>query len=275
VRFYPRLDRDMLRFVIVEAAGSILRDLGESFARRVQRRLAGKGIEIRTETTLREVRRDAVVLSSGETIPAETVVWTAGVFAHPLVAQLPGEKDERGRVVTSPEMQVPGLSGVWALGDSAAVPDAKAGGETAPATAQHALRQARQLARNIAASVTGGRLECFSHGNLGMLATLGKHDGAGRLLGFPVSGVLAWWLVRTYHLLQLPTVARKARVVLDWTVGVLFARDIAQLGSLGTVRMGAGTNSVAAGAEAAAAAAVAETSARAPTSAEASGSQAR
>jgi NADH dehydrogenase len=236
VAFYPSLNRSDLRIVVLEAAGSILRDLGEDFAGRVQRHLSEKGIEIRTGTTLQEVRDDAAVLSTGEEIPTRTVVWTAGVAANPLTARIPGETDGRGRLVTTPELRVRGVEGVWALGDSAAVPDAKAGGAAAPQTAQHALRQARTLARNLAAALDGGTPRAFAHGNLGMLAGLGTRDGAGRLLGIPVRGFLAWWLVRTYHLLQLPTLARKVRVVIDWTIALFFPRDIAQLGSLGSVR---------------------------------------
>jgi len=236
LRFYPNLRSETPRFMIVEAGQSILRDLGDAFAGRVQRRLIEKGIEVRAGTTLREVGPDQVVLSTGETVPTETVVWTAGVVANPLVAGIPGEKDARGRIMTAPDMRVPGIDGVWALGDSAAVPDDKAAGEAAPATAQHALRQARTLAFNVAASLQGRTTRRFAHGNLGMLAGLGNYDGAGRLLGVPVSGFLAWWLVRTYHLLQLPTLARKARVVIDWTIALFFPRDIAQLGSLGRVR---------------------------------------
>ena len=235
LRFYPNLTPAMLRFVIVEAAPMILRDLGDDFALGIQRRLMKKGIEIRATTTLKEVRADCVLLASGEPIPSATVVWTAGVVANPLAARIPGEHDPKGRIVTLPTMQVPGLDGVWALGDSAAVPDAKAGGQAAPATAQHVLRQARLLAKNLGAVLEGGTPQPFAHGNLGMLAGLGKHDGAGRMLGVPVSGFLAWWIVRTYHLLQLPTLSRKVRVVIDWTIALFFPRDIAQLGSLGSI----------------------------------------
>ena len=232
LRYYPNLSRAMLRFVLLEAAPTILRDLGDDFAGRVQRGLIEKGIEIRTGTTLKEVRADTCILSSGEPIPTETVVWTAGVAAHPLVQQLPGEHDGRGRIVTRPDMSLAAADGVWALGDSAAVPDAKAGGDMAPQTAQHALRQSRTLAHNIAATLDQRPTRPFAHGNLGMLAGLGHHDGAGRVLGIPLRGFFAWWVVRTYHLLQLPTLSRKVRVLLDWNVALFFRRDIAALGSL-------------------------------------------
>jgi NADH dehydrogenase len=238
LRFYPTLRPGDLRFVVLEAGPTVLRDLGEAFAGRVQRRLMAKGIEIRTGTTLQAVGPDAVVLAGGEVVSTRLVVWTAGVFAHPLTAAVPGERDPRGRLVTTPELQVRGVPGVWALGDCAAVPDTATDGRPAPPTAQHALRQARTLAANIAAALRAAPLRPFAHGNLGMLAGLGHHDGAGRILGLPVSGFLAWWLVRTYHLLQLPTIARKVRVVLDWTVALFFPRDIAQLGSLGRTRPG-------------------------------------
>ncbi|HEY2805119.1 MAG TPA: NAD(P)/FAD-dependent oxidoreductase [Gemmatimonadales bacterium] len=231
LRYYPRLEPAMVRVVLLEAAPMILRDLGDDFATQVQQGLIEKGIEIRVATTLKEVREGVVILASGEPIPTETVVWTAGVVAHPLARKL-GAVDNKGRVITTPAMRIAGHDEIWALGDSAAVPDAKTGGESAPPTAQHVLRQARTLSRNITAALEGGHLRPFSHGNLGMLAGLGEHDGAGRLLGIPVRGFFAWWIVRTYHLLQLPTMSRKIRVVLDWTIALFFRRDIAQLGSL-------------------------------------------
>jgi NADH dehydrogenase len=241
LRYYPSIHPGELRVMVLDAGETVLRELGGDFPARVQRHLREKGIEIRTETTLKEVRREGVVLSSGEMVPAGTVVWTAGVVAHPLTAQVPGERDGRGRLVTAGDMRVRGAEGIWALGDSASVPDAKTGGQPAPPTAQHALRQARTLARNIASALRGGPTRAFRHGNLGMLAGLGRHDAAGRLLGVPISGFFAWWIVRTYHLLQLPTLARKVRVVLDWSVALFFPRDIAQLGSLGSVKQGEGS----------------------------------
>jgi NADH:quinone reductase (non-electrogenic) len=238
VRNYSRLRREEIRVVLIEALPTILRDLGEDFATRVQRHLVAKGIEIRTGTTLKEVHDDHIVLANGETIPTRLLVWTAGVTGHPLLGQVQAAKDQRGRLVTTPEMRVTGFDNVWALGDCAAVPDAKAGNEPAPQTAQHGLRQARTLVYNVAAAIEGGTPRAFAHGNLGMLASLGTRDGAGRVLGVPLSGFLAWWVVRTYHLLQLPTMARKVRVVIDWTIQLFFPRDIAQLGSLGRIHRG-------------------------------------
>jgi NADH dehydrogenase len=126
---------------------------------------------------------------------------------------------------------VQGVEGAWAAGDDAAVPDLVTGA-TAPPTAQHALREARRLGGNVAASLTGGELVPFRHRNLGQLASLGRFKGAAKVLGVRVTGFPAWWLHRSYHLVMMPTLGRKSRIVADWTVGLLFPRDIAQLGSL-------------------------------------------
>jgi NADH dehydrogenase len=236
LRFYPRLRKEEMKWMVVEAAQTILSDFGSEIAAYAMRRLAGKGIEVRLMTTLKEARHDAVVLSTGEVVSTRTLVWTAGVTAHPLAAEIPAAKDRHGRLVTTPSLEVPGLPGVWALGDIAAVPDEKSGGQPAPPTAQHALQQARLLGRNVVAALAGRPRTAFAFGTRGMLVTLGDRDGAGRLLGLPVRGLLAWWMTRTYHLFQLPTLARKARVAFDWTIALCFPRDIAQLGSLAHIR---------------------------------------
>ncbi len=234
LRFYPGLRAGELRWIVIEAANAILPEIGPELSAYALARLRDKGMDIRLQTRIAEARDGAVVLSSGEVLGTRTLVWTAGVAANPLVAALHCEHDKRGRIVTSPTMQVPALDGVWSLGDCAAVPDARDEGRPAPPTAQHAMRQARRLAKNLAAKLTGRALQPFAYGSLGMLAGLGLYDGIGRLFGrIKIRGFIAWWAVRTYHLAMLPTIARKLRVVLDWTVALLFPRDIASLGSLG------------------------------------------
>ncbi len=177
LRFYPRLRKEDMKWMVVEAAQTILSDFGSEIAAYAMHRLTRKGMEIRLSTTLREARRGAVVLSTGEVVPTRTLVWTAGVVAHPLAAQIPAAKDRIGRLVTTPGLEVPGLPGVWALGDIAAVPDARSGGRPAPPTAQHALRQARLLARNLVAALEGRPRTAFAFGTRGMLVTLGDRDG--------------------------------------------------------------------------------------------------
>jgi NADH dehydrogenase len=178
-------------------------------------------------TTLEEVEPHAARLSDGTQLLTSTVVWTAGVKAHPLLGELGLPLDERGRVQVDETLRVEGLEHVWALGDGAAVPNAATPGRVDPPTSQHALRQARRLAKNIA-----GEARPYRYRTLGEVATLGRYKGIANVMGFPLKGFLGWWVTRTYHLYQLPLLSRKLRVVTDWTVALLFRRDIAELGTL-------------------------------------------
>jgi NADH dehydrogenase len=170
-------------------------------------------------------------LSNGETFRADTLVWTAGVEPERVADRSGFPVDRRGRVIVDEFLRVQGVPDAWAAGDNAAVPDLVTGA-TAPPTAQHALREARRLGRNVAAWASGAPLEPFRHRNLGQLASLGRFRGAATVLGVRVTGLPAWWLHRSYHILMMPTLGRKSRIIADWTVGLLFPRDIAQLGSL-------------------------------------------
>ena len=168
------------------------------------------------------------VLADGTRIPARTLVWTAGVRANPLLAQLGLPLDERGRVVVDDTLRVEGSDDVWALGDCAAVQNRKTPGITDPPTCQHALRQSRRLAKNL----TGER-KPYGYRMLGQVATLGRFKGIAELPGLHLWGFPGWFVTRTYHLYQLPLLTRKLRVVVDWTVALFFRRDIVELSMLG------------------------------------------
>jgi NADH:ubiquinone reductase (H+-translocating) len=159
-------------------------------------------------------------------------VWTAGVRPSPLPSESGLPVDERGRVRVDRALRVEGLQGIWAAGDVAAVPDADDPSGRSPPTAQHALRQAKRLAANIAAEFDGRPAEPFRYRNKGMLCSLGHFQGVANPLGIRIRGFPAWFLHRSYHLLYMPTFARKVRIALDWTVALLFPRDLAQLGSV-------------------------------------------
>jgi NADH:ubiquinone reductase (H+-translocating) len=178
------------------------------------------------------VDAEAVRLSTGETLPAATLVWAAGVRASPLAEESGLPVDDRGRVRVDGMLRVEGLTDAWAAGDAAAVPDENAPGGVSPPTAQHALRQAKRLAANVAASLSGGDLRPFRYRNKGMLCSLGHYKGVADPFGIPVKGFPAWFLHRSYHLLYMPTLGRKVRIALDWSVALVFPRDLAQLGSL-------------------------------------------
>ena len=168
------------------------------------------------------------MLADGTRVPARTLVWTAGVRASPLLAQLELPLDERGRVVVDETLRVAGTEDVWALGDCAAVKNCRTPGTVDPPTCQHALRQARRLAKNL----TGDR-EPYGYRMLGQVATLGRFKGIAELPGLHLWGFPGWFVTRTYHLYQLPLFTRKLRVVVDWTVALFFRRDIVELSMLG------------------------------------------
>jgi NADH:quinone reductase (non-electrogenic) len=231
MRYYPQIRREDMRWVLIEAAGTILPEIGPDLAAYVRRHLEERGIRVLLETRLESAEGGVMKLSSGETFAADTLVWTAGVRPEPVAQRSGFPLDERGRIVVDEYLRVRGVEGAWAAGDNAAIPDLVTGA-TAPPTAQHALREARRLGRNIAATLSGGRLEPFRHRNLGQLASLGRYKGAAKVLGVRITGFPAWWLHRSYHILMMPTLSRKSRIVADWTVGLLFPRDIVQLGSL-------------------------------------------
>jgi NADH dehydrogenase len=236
LRFYPRLRARAQRWLLVDAAPAILPEIRTRLGEYAARQLTRQGIEIRTGTTLAAVEDGCVVLSDGERVETHTVVWTAGVRANPLLGKLGLPLDERGRVRADAHLRIEGLETAWALGDCARVPNQATPAQADPPTSQHALRQARRLARNLAAVREGRPLAPYRYRMLGQVATLGRHKGIADALGIRLSGFPGWFLTRTYHLYQLPLASRKLRVVTDWTTSLLFRRDIAELGTLGHPR---------------------------------------
>jgi len=227
LRYYPGLGEAPQRWVLVDAAPKILPEIPTRLGEYAAKQLTKRGVEIHVETTLDSVDSNVAQLSNGERIPAHTVVWTAGVQAHPVLAQLGLPLDDRGRVRTDETLRVEGHEHVWALGDCARVPN-QASPDPDPPTSQHALRQARRLAKNLR-----GDPKPYRYRMLGQVATLGRYKGIADVLGLRLTGFPGWFVTRTYHLYQLPLFSRKLRVVVDWTTSLFFRRDIAELGMLG------------------------------------------
>jgi NADH:ubiquinone reductase (H+-translocating) len=223
---FSHLSEDMLRVVLVHGGAVILPELGEKLGRYAQEKLGERGVEIRVNTKVKALSGQGVELSDGTVIESHTVVWTAGNSPNPLIQALPCQK-ERGRLVVDEFMQVPGWPGVWALGDCAAVPD-RSTGKPYPLTAQHAFRQAKVLAHNIAAEIRGGPKKPFVFSTIGQLAAIGMRTGVANILGIQFSGFIAWWMWRTIYLTKLPRFEKKVRVALDWTLDLLFSKDIVQ-----------------------------------------------
>jgi len=230
---YPRLQREDLSVVLVHSRDRILPELSESLARYAQERMEARGVIFRLNTRLVDAGPGVVTLSDGE-IQAETLVWTAGTAPNPLVQALPLDKDKRRALIVDRTLAVPSRPGLWALGDCAAVIDARTE-KPCPPTAQFALREAQVLARNIRAHVEGRSLRKFHFDSLGALCVVG-HQTACAELSVPFarnksvrfSGLLAWAMWRGIYLSKLPGLERKIRVAMDWVVELFFPRDIVQ-----------------------------------------------
>lgn len=241
-KMFDGIRREDMRFVLVEGAGRILPEVGEELGGYAIEQLRARGIEIHLNTFLESCVDGHIKLSTGEEFEADTVVWTAGVKANPVLARSDLPLDERGRVRTLPTLQVAGDDGVvpgaWAAGDCAAVPDltSEEPGATTGPTAQHAVRQAKHLAKNLVRELRGQPLEEYRHKNLGTVASLGLGKGVANIGGLKLRGPAAWFMHRTYHMWAMPTLNRKVRIVLDWTTALFFRRELVALGSLQSPR---------------------------------------
>jgi NADH dehydrogenase len=232
---YPRCRVTGMRWILVEASERVMPEIGPKLADFAVRELRGRGIEIRTSTTLDAVTASSATLSDGEVVPTRTLVWTAGVKPHPVVAKFGLPLDERGRILADSHLQVPGFDNVWALGDCAAVPDPARKGSPCPPTAQHAIRQGRVVGHNVAAALDGGgRKRRFTYKTKGVFVDMGRRKAVATTGPITWSGMPAWVLARSYHLAAMPGLGRRARLLVDWNIGLLFGRDTAELGSLGT-----------------------------------------
>lgn len=232
MRYMPELDPREMRWVLVEAGDHILPELGPDMGEYTARQLARRGVDIKLKSRIVSLTGGRVTLDDGKVIPAGTIVWTAGIRANPLAGRSDLPVDERGRIVCDATMRVVGVDGVWAAGDIAAVPDLTVDGQWCAPTAQHAVRQAHRLGRNIVLSLRGKEPQPYRHSNAGAVASLGLHKGAARIYGVKIKGLPAWLLHRSYHVSRMPTVDRKLRIWLDWTLAGLFRRDVVALGDL-------------------------------------------
>lgn len=224
--FYPHLKPDMLRLVLVHSGNVILPELGEQLGRYALEKLSARGVEIRTNTKVVELSDHEVRLSDGTLITSSTLVWTAGTSPNPLLSTLPCQT-KGGRLLVNDCLEVPDWPGVWALGDCAFIPDQLTGGYHPP-TGQHALREAKFVARNVTAAFHGTAKQPFRFRTIGQLAAIGRRTGVARILGFKFSGVIAWSLWRAIYLSKLPRIEKKVRVLLDWTLDLIFSKDLVQ-----------------------------------------------
>jgi len=239
LRYYPEIDRAETRWVLVEATSRILPEVGPEMGAYAVVELTKRGIDIRLDTRLESCVDGVVRLSDGDTFTADTIVWTAGVKPHPMLAQTDLPLTSRGAVTCLPTLQVVDptgtvVEGAWSAGDCAAVPDLTAAtpGTLCAPSAQHAVRQAKRLADNLVAVLRGRPPEEYRHKYVGSVAGLGLYKGVAHVYGVKLKGFPAWFMHRTYHMSRIPTLNRKIRVVMDWTLAFFLRREVVSLGSL-------------------------------------------
>ncbi|HEY3957999.1 MAG TPA: FAD-dependent oxidoreductase [Streptosporangiaceae bacterium] len=232
VRFRPAVEATELRWVLVEATGRILPELDERLGEWTLRALRRRGVEVRLHSRLASAAHGTVLLDDGTELAAGTLVWAAGVRPSPLGAAAGLPADTSGRIRVGADLAVAGVPGVFAAGDIAAVPDLSRAGQFCAPNAQHAVRQAKVLARNIAAFARGGQLKPYRHAYAGSVAGLGHHQGVAQVYRIRLTGFAGWLTHRAYHLFWVPTLGNKARVLADWALALFFRRETAELTSL-------------------------------------------
>lgn len=235
-RYYENIEPEDIQWVLVEAMGRILPEVRESLGVYTVQQLEKRGIKVWLDTLAKSVESGHIVLSDGTEFDSDTVIWTAGVKANPVLKKSDLPLDKRGRLIATAALHVEGEPDVWTSGDCSAVPDLSKTEENPDATcapnAQHAVRQARQLSTNVVTSLRGHKPKDYYHKNVGSVASLGLHKGVADTYNIKAKGRIAWFMHRAYHVMQMPTFNRKIRIQLDWLTGGLFRREVVALGQI-------------------------------------------
>ena len=231
-RYYDNVTPDDMRWVLIEATGRILPEVSVPMAEYTVQQLIKRKMDVRLNTRVESLTGGHVVLSDGDEFDAETIVWTAGVKANPMLTRTDLPLDEKGRLRCSADLRVVGVEDAWGAGDCAAVPDLTNPGAFTGPSAQHAVRQTKTLAANIVAALRRRQLADYRHKYVGSVASLGLYRGVAEVYGIKLRGFPAWFMHRTYHVSRMPTLNRKVRVLADWTLAIFFPREVVSLGQL-------------------------------------------
>jgi NADH dehydrogenase len=237
LKYYPELTADEMHWVLVEATNRILPEVDRDMGAYTVQVLLKRNLDIRLGTRLESCVDGVVKLSDGDSYPADTIVWTAGVKPSPVLDGTDMPRDERGRITCLPTLQVVRdgvvVEGAWSAGDCAAVPDLTGPpGTFCSPSAQHAVRQAKRLADNIRAVIRGRSPVDYKHKHVGSVASLGLHKGVAQVYGVKLTGLIAWFMHRSYHVSRIPSFNRKVRVVIDWSLALFLKREVVALGQL-------------------------------------------
>ncbi|PYR92799.1 MAG: NAD(P)/FAD-dependent oxidoreductase [Acidobacteria bacterium] len=226
LRFYPRIRRDEVGFRLFEAGPRILPEIDAKLAVTAARVLQRRGVDIQVSTAVQSIEAGRVRLQN-DTVEAGIIVLAAGIVPSSVASAMPVLHDQRGRIAVDATMRSRSHPQIWALGDCAAIPGPD--GRPYPALAQHAVREGRHLANNLAAALDARAPSSFMFRQLGTMASLGHTRAVARVFGLRLTGFVAWWLRRTYYLFQMPRWDRRLRIVLDWTVALFFRPDITRV----------------------------------------------
>ncbi|MGH4021994.1 MAG: NAD(P)/FAD-dependent oxidoreductase [Pseudonocardiaceae bacterium] len=233
-RYYETIAPEDMRWVLVEATGRIMPEVSPRMGVYAAERLTERGILVFLDTRVKTMEGGHVVLDDGTEFDTDTIVWTAGVKANPMLRRTDLPLDGKGRVRCEATLQVAGCPDVFSAGDCAAVPDLSKDDPdaTTSPSAQHAVRQAKVLADNLLARLRGRPLRNYQHTYAGSVASLGLYRGVAEIYGIKLKGILAWFMHRTYHVSRMPTFNRKVRILADWTGALLFRREVVALGQV-------------------------------------------
>lgn len=237
-RYYENINREDVRWILVEAANRIMPEVGPKMGRYTVERLLDADIEVNLDTRVKSLVGGHVELDDGQSFDTDTIIWTAGVKPNPMLENTDLPRDERGRVVCGAELQVVDMPGVFCAGDCASVPDLSKDdpeAKTSP-SAQHAVRQAKTLADNIVAHIRQRPLKRYKHNHAGSVASLGLYKGVAEIYGIKLRGIVAWFMHRTYHVSRMPTWNRRIRIVFDWTGALFLGREVVSLGQINDPR---------------------------------------
>ena len=231
-RMYPNINSEKINMVLVSSKNGILPEVSESLSNKAMKYLKSQGVQILTNTKATDADEDYVLLDSGEKIPSTTLIWTGGVTVDPVISELKCEHGKSGKVQTDKFLRLIGHPTVFALGDCAEIIDSSTG-KPYPPTAQHAIHQSQTVSHNIAVTITGeDKMKEFSFHSKGMMATIGKRNAIVTIFGYNLQGFIPWMIWRSYYVLQMPSLGKKIKVILDWTVDSFFKRDLTSYGQI-------------------------------------------
>jgi NADH:quinone reductase (non-electrogenic) len=233
-RYYPTIDPEDIRWILVEATGRIMPEVSPKMGRYTVERLLDADIEVNLDTRVKSMVGGHVELDDGQEFDTDTIIWTAGVKPSPMLDQTDLPRDDRGRLDCHATLQVRGLPGVFSAGDCAGVPDLSKDdpdARTSP-SAQHAVRQAKVLADNVVAHLRQRPLKEYKHSYAGSVASLGLYKGVAEVYGVKLRGIVAWFMHRTYHVSRMPTWNRRVRILFDWTGALVLGREVVSLGQI-------------------------------------------